>query len=68
MKNRNCGTASVDILLTTYNRLNSLIMCLSGIAGQSCGNFRLIVADQSDKPAKENPVVQALIRVIEARG
>jgi GT2 family glycosyltransferase len=43
-------------------------MCLSGVAGQSCSNFRLIVADQSDQPAKEDPVVQALIRIIEARG
>jgi GT2 family glycosyltransferase len=68
MKNQSCGMSSVDILLATCNRLNSLIMCLSGVAGQSCGNFRLIVADQSDEPAKENPVVQSLIRVIEARG
>jgi glycosyltransferase involved in cell wall biosynthesis len=59
---------SVDILLPTYNRLDSLIMCLSGVAGQTCPNFRLIVADQSDAPAGENPVVQSIIRMIEARG
>lgn len=59
---------SVDILLPTSNRLHSLIMCLSGIAGQSYSNFRLIISDQSDQPADENPVVQSLIRVIEARG
>jgi GT2 family glycosyltransferase len=68
MKNQTCGTVSVDILLTTFNRLNSLIMCLSGIAGQTCGNFRLIVSDQSDKPADDSLVVQSLIRIIEARG
>ena len=59
---------SVDILLPTYNRLPSLIMCLSGVAGQTYSNFRLIVSDQSDEPARENTVIQSLIRVIEARG
>jgi len=59
---------SVDILLPTYNRLPSLIMCLSGIAGQTCSNFRLIISDQSETPVKDNQVIQSLIRVIEARG
>lgn len=59
---------SVDILLPTYNRLNSLIMCLSGVAGQTFSSFRLIVSDQSEQPASDNPVIQSLIRVIEARG
>ena len=62
-----CKT-SVDILLPTYNRLPSLIMCLSGIAGQTCSNFRLILSDQSETPVKDNQVIQSLIRVIEARG
>jgi GT2 family glycosyltransferase len=38
------------------------------VAGQSCTNFRLIVSDQSNEPVQENPVVQSLIRIIEARG
>lgn len=59
---------SVDILLPTYNRLHSLIMCLSGVAGQRYSNFRLIVSDQSDEPVQENTVVQSLLRIIEARG
>jgi glycosyltransferase involved in cell wall biosynthesis len=59
---------SVDILLPTYNRLPTLIMCLSGVAGQTYPNFRLIVSDQSDEPANKNTVVQSLVRVIEARG
>jgi glycosyltransferase involved in cell wall biosynthesis len=60
--------ASVDILLPTYNRLHSLIMCLSGVAGQTFSCFRLIVSDQSDDPAGEETVVQSLVRMIEARG
>jgi glycosyltransferase involved in cell wall biosynthesis len=60
--------SSVDILLPTYNRLQSLIMCLSGVAGQNYSHFRLIVSDQSDQPANDNPVIQSLIRIIEARG
>ncbi len=68
MDNKNCAKTSVDILLPTYNRLPSLIMCLSGVAGQTCPNYRLIVSDQSDEPAQENLVVQSLIRIIEAHG
>lgn len=59
---------SVDILLPTYNRLPSLIMCLSGIAGQTCSHYRLIVSDQSDSPTQEDGVIRSLIRIIEAHG
>jgi glycosyltransferase involved in cell wall biosynthesis len=59
---------SVDILLPTYNRLHSLIMCMSGIAGQTYSTFRLIISDQSDEPVDDDPVVQSLCRIIEARG
>jgi len=60
--------SSVDVLLPTINRLPSLIMCLSGLAGQCYTQFRLIVSDQSDEPASESTTVQSLIRIIEARG
>lgn len=63
-----CSETSVDILLPTYNRLQSLIMCLSGVAGQTCKSYRLIVSDQSDKPVGEEPVIKSLIRMIEAHG
>lgn len=43
-------------------------MTLSGVATQSERSLRLIVADQSDEPADRSPVVQTLLRVIEARG
>ncbi len=60
--------ALVDILLPTYNRLSSLIMTLAGVAAQTLADVHLIVADQSDQPAAAEPVVQALLRVVEARG
>ena len=60
--------AQIDVLLPTCNRLHSLIMVLSGLAGQNLSDFHLILADQSDQPVAEDPVVQALLRVIEARG
>ena len=58
----------LDILLPTCNRLDSLVMTLSGVAAQDVRSFRLIVADQSQEPANTNPVVQSLLRIIEARG
>lgn len=58
----------IDILLPTYNRLSSLIMTLSGVAAQTRGDLRVIVADQSQRPIAEEEVAQALFRVIEARG
>ena len=60
--------ASVDILLPTYNRLESLIMTLSGVAAQTVRDVHVIVADQSQEPAAESQVVQTLGRVITARG
>lgn len=60
--------ATVDILLPTYNRLTSLVMTLSGIAGQSFSDLRLVLSDQSDAPVVEEPVVKAMLRLIEARG
>ncbi|MFM8319468.1 MAG: glycosyltransferase family 2 protein [Chloroflexota bacterium] len=59
---------SVDVLLPTCNRPASLVMCLAGLAAQSLPTFHLLLADQSDPPALEQPVVQALLRMIEARG
>lgn len=58
----------IEILLPTCNRLSSLVMTLSGVAGQTVRNLRVIVADQSDVPAVEEPAVRAVCRVIEARG
>jgi hypothetical protein len=58
----------VDVLLPTCNRLPSLVMTLAGVASQSLAELRVVVADQSDEPVEDVPVVRALRRVIEARG
>ncbi len=55
--------ASVDILLPTCNRADSLVLTLAGVAGQTHSDFRVIVSDQSDEPAQSRPVVQALQRI-----
>ena len=60
--------ATVDVLLPTYNRLTSLVMTLSGVAAQTHTDLHVIVADQSQDPVGQEPVIQTLGRVIEARG
>jgi len=60
--------ATVDVLVPTYNRLESLIMTLSGVAAQTLSDLRVVVADQGDVSGRESPVVRLLLRVIEARG
>lgn len=58
----------VDVLLPTCNRLESFIMTLSGLAAQYLTDISLVVADQSDLPVRDSPVVQAILRVMAARG
>lgn len=59
---------TIDILLPTYNRLSSFIMTLSGVAAQSWRDVRVIIADQSSVPVRDEEVVKTLWRVIEERG
>lgn len=65
---QNLNMATVDILLPTRNRLESLILTLSGVAAQTVRALHVIVADQSSEPVGDSPVVQTLRRLIEARG
>lgn len=58
----------IDILMPTYNRLPSCIMTLTGVAAQTRGDLRVVIADQSKRLVCEEQVVQNLFRVIEARG
>jgi hypothetical protein len=60
--------ASVDVLIATYNRPESLILTLTGVATQTLRDLRVIVADQSDEPVGERQTILTLRRVIEARG
>ena len=59
--------ASVDILVPTSNRLESVIMTLSSLASQEHNDFHLIIADQSDEPIIENQVIASLLRIVKAR-
>lgn len=59
---------SVDVLLPTCNRPESLILTLSGLASQTLPDLHLILADQSDRPAADSPVVTTLLRILAARG
>ncbi len=58
----------IDVLLPTCNRLDSLILTLSGLAAQSLADFHLVVSDQSEEPVADATVVQTLSRIIETRG
>lgn len=60
--------AFIDILLPTFNRLDTLIMTLSGVAAQTMRDVHVVVADQSQTSLEQAPVVASLRRVIEARG
>lgn len=61
-------TPDIDVLLPTCNRPGGLIFALAGLAAQSLGGLRLVVADQSSLPACDSPPVRALCRIIEGRG
>lgn len=60
--------AEVDVLIPTCNRPSSLVMTLAGVAAQSFDSVRVVVSDQSDVDACTEPVVHAMIRVLEAKG
>ncbi|HZC06525.1 MAG TPA: glycosyltransferase family 2 protein [Ktedonobacterales bacterium] len=60
--------ASVDVLIATYNRPESLVMTLAGVASQTWRDLRVIIADQSEDPVGERQTILTLRRVIEARG
>src|SRR5215207_5230575 len=60
--------AAIDVLLPTCKRPTSLVMTLAGVAAQEFTDMRVIVADQSELSAADEPVVASLWRVIEARG
>ena len=60
--------AVVDVLIATYNRAESLIMTLAGVAAQTERALRVVVADQSDEPVGDRQTILTLRRVIAARG
>jgi len=60
--------AAVSVLVPTYERAESLIMTLSGVAAQTVTDLQVVVSSQGAHRAQDSPVAQALGRVIEARG
>jgi len=58
--------AVVDVLLPTCDRVESLVMTLAGLSGQTINDIHLVVSDQGKTTAAASPVVQALLRVIRA--
>ncbi len=64
------GTAAeLDVLIPTFQRAAALAVTLAGLAGQSLSRFRVVVSDQSEAhPAFEAGEVQAVLRVLRARG
>ncbi len=61
-------TRDLAVLVPTCDRLSSLIFTLSGLAGQTVSRFHLVVSDQSRESVRDNRVIAALARILEARG
>ena len=60
--------ARVDVLVPTRERTPALAVTLAGLAGQSQRPLRVVISDQSERPACDAPEVAALVRVLRARG
>ncbi len=60
--------AAVSVLIPTYERLESLVMTLSGVASQTVAELQVVISSQGHYRAETSPVTQAVERVIAARG
>lgn len=60
--------ATVSVLIPTYERAESLVMTLSGVASQTVTDLQVVVSSQGRHRAEDSAVARALGRVIEARG
>jgi GT2 family glycosyltransferase len=60
----------VDVLIPSFGRTAELAVTLSGLAAQEGVPFRVVVSDQTEGDAAtfEQPVVRAMVRVLEAQG
>jgi GT2 family glycosyltransferase len=59
---------SVDVLIPSYMRPHALAVTLSGLAAQTSTGFRVVVSDQSPRPSATNPLVAAMVRVLQRHG
>jgi GT2 family glycosyltransferase len=62
------STAAVDVLIPTRDRPAALAATLATLIGQTRPPLRIVVADQGDRPALEDDVTAAVVRVLELRG
>lgn len=60
--------ARVSVLIPTYERPESLVMTLSGVAAQTLTDLQVVVSSQGRYRAEDFPVARALERVIGGRG
>ena len=59
-----------DVLIPTIGRPEALALTLGGLAGQIPDGVlqRVLVADQSEEPAEEHPLVAAMVRTLRNGG
>ena len=59
----------VDVLIPSFGRAAELAVTLSGLAAQEGVSFRVVISDQTEgEAAFAQPVVRAMVRVLEAQG
>jgi glycosyltransferase involved in cell wall biosynthesis len=61
--------AELDVLIPTFDRAAALAVTLTSLIGQTYGDFRVVISDQSDEPAcARSGELQAVLRVLRASG
>lgn len=55
----------VDVLVPTFERPCALAVTLASLAGQTARPGRVVISDQSGRPAYERPEPAAVCRVLE---
>lgn len=66
---KSTGPAEVDVLISTRDRPAALAVTLTALFAQSLRPARVVIADQGEAaPAAAFPEVQALLRLLRARG
>ena len=59
---------AIDVLIPTAGRIAELAVTLAGLAAQDDPSFRVVVSDQADRSALDEPAVAAMLRVLRAQG
>ncbi len=58
----------VDIAIPTCGRPAALAVTLAGLLGQRAGGFRVVMSDQGDRPALDDPAVRSAVEALRVRG